>query len=282
MKSYLKLVTFSHTIFAMPFALIGGSLGFKEKQFFELKILLLIIGCMITARNAAMAFNRYIDRFFDAQNERTKIREIPLGTIKPQNALFFVTINALLFILFTFFINKLCFFLSPIALAVILGYSYTKRFTPLCHLILGVGLGLAPVGAYLAVTNHFDFPIILLGCAVMFWVGGFDIIYALQDADFDKNQGLWSIPTWLGKEKALKVSKLLHFFSASLILTFGYLIDAHLLYYIASVLFISFLIYQHTLVKPNDLSKVNLAFFTANGIGSLVFGSLTILDIFFR
>lgn len=282
MKSYLKLVTFSHTIFAMPFALIGGSLGFKEKQFFELKILLLIIGCMITARNAAMAFNRYIDRFFDAQNERTKIREIPLGTIKPQNALFFVIINVLLFVLFTFFINELCFFLSPIALAVILGYSYTKRFTPLCHLILGVGLGLAPVGAYLAVTNHFDFPIILLGCAVMFWVGGFDIIYALQDADFDKNQGLWSIPTWLGKEKALKVSKLLHFFSASLILTFGYLIDAHLLYYIASVLFISFLIYQHTLVKPNDLSKVNLAFFTANGIGSLVFGSLTILDIFFR
>ncbi len=280
MKNYLKLVTFSHTIFAMPFALIGGSLGFKEKQFFEWKILLLIIGCMITARNAAMAFNRYIDRFFDAQNERTKIREIPSGTINPQNALLFVIINCVLFIVFTFFINRLCFYLSPVALMVILGYSYTKRFTPLCHLILGVGLGLAPVGAYLAVTNHFDLPIILLGFAVMFWVGGFDIIYALQDADFDKKQGLFSIPSWLGKEQALWVSKILHFFSASLILIFGFLIEAHLLYYLASSLFIAFLIYQHTLVKPNDLSKVNLAFFTANGIGSIVFGSLTILDIF--
>lgn len=282
MKNYLKLVTFSHTIFAMPFALIGGSLGFKEKQFFELKILLLIIGCMITARNAAMAFNRYIDRFFDAQNERTKTREIPSGVINPQNALIFVIINCLLFVLFTFFINELCFYLSPVALTVILGYSYTKRFTPLCHLILGIGLGLAPVGAYLAVTNHFDLPIILLGFAVMFWVGGFDIIYALQDAEFDKKHGLFSIPSWLGKEKALIVSKILHFFSASLILTFGYLIDAHLLYYIASSLFISFLIYQHTLVKPNDLSKVNLAFFTANGMGSLIFGSLTILDMFMK
>lgn len=235
---------------------------------------------MITARNAAMAFNRYIDRFFDAQNERTKIREIPSGIINPQSALLFVIINCLLFVLLTFFINELCFYLSPIALAVILGYSYTKRFTPLCHLILGVGLGLAPVGAYLAVTNYFSFPIILLGLAVMFWVGGFDIIYAMQDVDFDKKQGLFSIPSWLGKNKALLLSKILHFFSASLILTFGILINAHFLYFFASILFIGFLIYQHTLVKPHDLSKVNLAFFTANGMGSLIFGSLTILDIF--
>lgn len=280
MKNYLKLVTFSHTIFAMPFALIGGSLGFKEKNFFELKVLLLILGCMVTARNAAMAFNRYIDRFFDAQNERTKIREIPSGVIHPHQAIIFVIINSLMFITFTFFINSLCFYLSPVALTVILGYSYTKRFTALCHMILGIGLGLAPVGAYLAVTNYFSLPIILLGFAVMFWVGGFDIIYAMQDVDFDKKQGLFSIPSWLGKNKALLLSKILHFFSASLILTFGILINAHFLYFLASVFFIGFLIYQHTLVKPNDLSKVNLAFFTANGMGSLIFGILTILDIF--
>ncbi len=281
MKNYFKLVTFSHTIFAMPFALVGGSLGFKEKQIFDYKTLLLIIGCMITARNAAMAFNRYIDRFFDAQNERTKIREIPAGRITPQNALLFVIINAFLFILFTYFINLLCFFLSLVALLVILGYSYTKRFTPLCHLILGLGLGLAPVGAYLAVTNHFDMPILLLGFAVMLWVGGFDVIYALQDTDFDKKHGLRSIPEWLGKSNALLVSKILHFCSACLIIFFGYLTHAHYLYYVASCLFVGFLIYQHTLVKPNDLSKVNLAFFTANGIGSLIFGTLTILDILF-
>jgi len=282
MKNYLNLVTFSHTIFAMPFALVGGSLGFKEKNFFELKILLLIIGCMITARNAAMAFNRYIDRFFDEKNDRTKIREIPSGLISPKNALIFVIFNSLTFIIFTFFINDLCFYLSPVALLVILGYSYTKRFTPLCHLILGIGLGLAPVGAYLAVTNYFSFPIIILGFSVVFWVGGFDIIYALQDTEFDRIHGLWSIPSWLGKNLALKLSIFLHVISASLIIFFGYLINAGLFFYFASILFIVLLIYQHTLVKPNDLSKINLAFFTTNGLGSLIFGALTILDILLK
>jgi 4-hydroxybenzoate polyprenyltransferase len=282
MKNYLNLVTFSHTIFAMPFALVGGSLGFKEKNFFELKILLLIIGCMITARNAAMAFNRYIDRFFDEKNDRTKIREIPSGLISPKNALIFVIFNSLTFIIFTYFINDLCFYLSPVALLVILGYSYTKRFTPLCHLILGIGLGLAPVGAYLAVTNYFSFPIIILGFSVVFWVGGFDIIYALQDTEFDRIHGLWSIPSWLGKNLALKLSIFLHVISASLIIIFGYLINAGLFFYFASILFIVLLIYQHTLVKPNDLSKINLAFFTTNGLGSLIFGALTILDILLK
>lgn len=282
MKNYLNLVTFSHTIFAMPFALVGGSLGFKEKNFFELKILLLIIGCMITARNAAMAFNRYIDRFFDEKNDRTKIREIPSGLISPKNALIFVIFNSLTFIIFTYFINDLCFYLSPVALLVILGYSYTKRFTPLCHLILGIGLGLAPVGAYLAVTNYFSFPIIILGFSVVFWVGGFDIIYALQDTEFDRIHGLWSIPSWLGKDLALKLSIFLHVISASLIIIFGYLINAGLFFYFASILFIVLLIYQHTLVKPNDLSKINLAFFTTNGLGSLIFGALTILDILLK
>jgi len=282
MKKYFKLVTFSHTIFAMPFALVGGALGFKEKNFFELKILLLILGCMVTARNAAMAFNRYIDRFFDAQNIRTQIREIPSGVITPQNALIFVIANSLIFIILTYFINPLCFYLSPVALFVILGYSYTKRFTPLCHIILGIGLGLAPIGAYIAVTNHFAWAIIILGLAVMFWVSGFDIIYALQDVEFDQKQGLWSIPAWLGKHKALLVSRCFHFLSASLILTFGILIHAHIFFYFAAYVFFAFLIYQHSLVRPDDLSKVNLAFFTANGIGSLIFGVFTILDIFLK
>ncbi len=165
---------------------------------------------MITARSAAMAFNRYLDRNFDAKNPRTAIREIPKGIISPNSALRFVILNCLLFITATFFINRICFYLSPVALFVILFYSYTKRFTSLCHVVLGIGLSLAPIGAYLAVTGKFDLLPLLFSFAVIFWVSGFDIIYALQDIDFDQSQNLYSIPAALGKIKALRVSELLH------------------------------------------------------------------------
>src|SRR5450432_748254 len=240
-KNYLSLIKFSHTIFAMPFALIGFSLGLgyvDTTTIYPLKSLnktgwlnygtlkdpdikliglkfILVILCMVFARSAAMAFNRYLDRQFDAKNLRTAVREIPAGVISPKNALLFTLVSCALFITTCFFINRLCFYLSPVALAVVLGYSCTKRFTPLCHLILGLGLSLAPIGAYLAVTGGFHWLPILFSLTVLFWVSGFDIIYALQDEEFDKSQKQYSIPGWLGKAKALRVSEFLHLVSAA-------------------------------------------------------------------
>lgn len=237
---------------------------------------------MVFARSAAMAFNRYADRDIDEKNPRTALREIPAGVISPDNALYFVIVNGLLFTLTTYFINPLCFYLSPIALAVVLGYSYTKRFTALCHFVLGIGLALAPVGAYIAVTGIFDtnsIIAILYSFVVLFWVSGFDIIYALQDEDFDKSLGLNSIPAALGKSRALMLSNFLHLVSASLVIVAGLQSNGGIYHWIGTFIFIGLLIYQHFLVKPNDLSKVNLAFFTTNGIASAIFGSLVILDL---
>lgn len=287
MKSYFSLVKFSHTIFAMPFALTGFFVASFEQGADALnwRLLLLVVLCMIFARSAAMGFNRWLDRDIDAVNPRTQMREIPAGTISARSALVFVLVNCALFIATTFFINTLCFFLSPVALAVVLGYSYTKRFTWLCHFVLGLGLALAPVGAYLAVTGHFAWLPVLLGLTVLFWTAGFDIIYALQDEEFDKSQQLYSVPAWLGKSRALRLSEMLHLVSALLLLTAGWLLhgalaEAGWLAWAGTGIFLGLLLYQHLIVKPNDLRRVNLAFFTTNGIASLIFGVLTILDLF--
>lgn len=234
---------------------------------------------MIFARSTAMGFNRYLDRKYDALNPRTAKREIPAGLITPQNALAFTISCAIGFIITTWFINPLCFYLSFVALFVILFYSYTKRFTALCHLVLGAGLALAPIGAYIAVTNVFTLIPILFSLAVFCWVGGFDIIYALQDEDFDKSNNLKSIPAALGPKGALAASSLLHFGTAILIFTAGYLGEFHWLYWMAEFVFIALLAYQHWLVKPNDLSKVNMAFANTNGIASMIFACLTITSI---
>ena len=299
-KNYLSLVKFSHTIFAMPFALIGFFLGMqdfsrsghwiafpldpniKSNSLYEFLIqkFILVIICMITARSAAMAFNRYLDRSFDAKNPRTAIREIPKGIISPNSALRFVILSSVIFILSTYFINNICFYLSPVALFVILFYSYTKRFTPLCHLVLGIGLSLAPIGAYLAVTGVFEVLPVLFSFVVVFWVSGFDIIYALQDIDFDQSQKLYSIPSALGKARALRVSELLHGLSAACVITAGFYGSFHWVYWIGIAVFVGMLIYQHSIVKPNDLSKVNIAFMTANGIASVVFAIFVIADLF--
>jgi len=279
MRKYLSLIKFSHTIFAMPFALIGFFLATKSNEF-EWITLLYVVFCMIFARSAAMAFNRYIDRDIDAANSRTaQVREIPNGSIKANSALIFVIINSLLFVTTTYLINSLCFLLSPIALLVILCYSYTKRFTALCHLILGLGLALAPIGAYLAVTGEFDVIPLLFSVAVLFWVSGFDIIYSLQDQDFDKEQTLHSIPVLIGTKNALNLSKTLHFLTFSALSIAGSFGDFSLYYWIGFGIFTTLLIYQHILVKHNDLSKVNLAFFTTNGIGSVIFGVFVIADL---
>jgi len=230
-----------------------------------------------------MAFNRYIDRNIDAANQRTaQVREIPNGSIKANSALIFVIINSLLFIATTYLINSLCFALSPITLLVILGYSYTKRFTALCHLVLGLGLALAPIGAYLAVTGVFDIVPLLFSAAVLFWVSGFDIIYSLQDQEFDKEQKLHSIPVLIGTKNALNLSNLLHFLTFSALSIAGSLGDFSLYYWIGFWIFTALLVYQHILVKHNDLSKINLAFFTTNGIASVIFGVFVIADLLIK
>jgi len=284
MKAYFSMIKFSHTLFALPFALIGTFLGFRMAHFGweNWQLMLKVLACMVFARSAAMAFNRYIDREIDAKNVRTQIREIPAGIITPRNALIFIVLNCILFIGTTWFINLLCFSLSPVALLVILGYSYTKRFTALCHLVLGLGLALAPVGAFMAVTNSIQTAPIVLGFAVLFWVSGFDIIYALQDEEFDRSHNLNSIPSKIGKENALRLSEVFHLITAALILTFGYLIQGGLIYGAGAVIFIALLVYQHFLVKPNDLSKVNLAFFTTNGIASVLFATFVIAELLIK
>lgn len=282
-RNYFSLVKFSHTVFAMPFALIGFSLAIAQEEYdFSLKLLLLIVLCMIFARNAAMGFNRVADRKFDALNPRTAAREIPSGLIAPGAATAFVVINAILFIVAASLINRLTMFLSPVALFVILGYSLTKRFTSLSHLILGLGLSLAPIGAYISVTGKFDLLPLIYSFIVISWVGGFDIIYSLQDDEFDRSTRLHSIPSATGRIKAIAISTGIHVISAILVPVAGIMGQNGVLFWIGAVIFISLLIYQHLLVRPDDLSRVNLAFATTNGIASIVFAAFTILDLFFN
>lgn len=281
MKNYLSLIKFSHTIFALPFAIIGFFLAMRTTNAeFNLKLFLLMLMCMVTARSAAMAFNRYIDRHIDIQNPRTKNREIPAGIIKANTALFYVIFNSALFVLATYFINPICFYLSPVALLVILAYSYTKRFTALCHFVLGLGLSLAPIGAYLVITGEFALTPVLFSLAVLTWVSGFDIIYSLQDEEFDKSLSLHSVPSVIGKEKALTLSSFLHILSAIFVILPGVLDSFSWMYWIGVFVFCGMLIYQHRLVKPNDLSKVNLAFMTTNGIASIFFAAFFLIDYF--
>ena len=286
MKNYLSLIKFSHTIFAMPFALVGFFLAYSEKGgILDWQKLLAIVFCMVFARSAAMAFNRYLDRDIDVLNPRTAIREIPSGVIAPKSALVFVIANCLLFIATTWFINPLCFYLSPVALLIVLGYSFTKRFTALCHFVLGLGLSLAPIGAYLAVTGHFAITPLLYSLVVLLWVSGFDIIYALQDETFDKSLHLNSIPVQLGRAGALRLSNVLHILCAGVLLLAVFRLNTEggvfaWIENIGAAIFLILLFYQHTLVKINDLSKINLAFFTTNGIASVIYGGFFILDYF--
>ena len=229
-----------------------------------------------------MAFNRWLDAEFDSVNPRTSVREIPAGVISKKSAIIFVIFNCLLFIVTTYFINALCLVLSPVALFVILFYSYTKRFTSLCHLVLGLGLSLAPIGAYIGVTGKFAMIPVLFSIAVLCWVSGFDIIYALQDEQFDRINNLRSVPALLGIKRSLHVSEYLHFLSFASIFIAGILGHFSWFYWSGAAIFGYFLIYQHTLVKPKDLSRVNRAFFTSNGIASVVFSFFVLADIFYK
>jgi len=283
MKKYFSLVLFAHSVFALPFAMIGFFLGVTTTDHpFNWVILLLVLLCMVFARNSAMAFNRYLDRDIDAKNPRTNMRDIPAGKVSASEALIFVIVNCVLFIITTAFINPLCLYLSPVALFVVLFYSYTKRFTALCHMVLGLGLSLAPIGAYIAVTGQFALVPVLYSLAVLFWVSGFDIIYALQDEEFDKGEKLHSIPSAIGRKKALRLSEFLHVLSAICVILPIVFSTFSWAYYIGVTFFCSMLIYQHLLVKPNDISKVNKAFATTNGLASVIFAACFLLDAFLR
>jgi 4-hydroxybenzoate polyprenyltransferase len=282
-KNYFSLVRFSHTVFAMPFALIGYFLAVSEPGYhFSVRLLLLIILCMIFARNAAMGFNRLADKKFDALNPRTSNREIPAGIIGVKAAAFFVVINAVLFIVTTSFINRLTLYLSPLALLVILGYSLTKRFTFLCHFILGLGLSLAPIGAFISVTGKFSLVPLIYSIIVLTWVSGFDIIYALQDTEFDKSNNLHSVPSTTGIKNAILISVLVHTITFGLVILAGFKGNGGLFYWAGASLFSVFLFYQHLIVKPHDLSRVTLAFGTTNGIAGILFAAFVISDLLLR
>jgi 4-hydroxybenzoate polyprenyltransferase len=267
----------------MPFALIGYSLAVSEPEYnFSLRLLLLIVLCMIFARNAAMGFNRLADKRFDALNPRTRNREIPSGIIGSRAAAIFVFINVVLFIASTSFINPLTLYLSPVALIIILGYSLTKRFTFLCHFILGLGLSLAPIGAYISLTGKFSIVPLTYSFIVLTWVSGFDIIYALQDDEFDKSNNLFSVPSAAGIKNAIAISVFVHLITFLLVVLAGFTGGGGWIYWAGAALFSLFLLYQHLIVKQNDLSRINLAFGTTNGIASVLFAIFVILDLFLR
>ncbi|MCX6223887.1 MAG: putative 4-hydroxybenzoate polyprenyltransferase [Bacteroidia bacterium] len=282
-KDYFSLVVFSHTIFAMPFALIGFFLAIRYSGYpFSWLSLLLCLGCMVFARNSAMGFNRWADRFIDGKNPRTAQREIPKGIIKGNAALTFSLGNAALFIVVAGLINPLCLILSPLALTIILGYSFTKRFTWLCHLILGLGLSIAPIGAYISIAGQFHWLPLMFSAVVLTWVGGFDIIYALQDTQFDESNGFYSIPSKIGIRNALIISMILHLLTVALVVVTGLTARFGPLYWLGCLIFIALLVYQHLIVKSDDLTRVNRAFGTTNGIASVIFAVLVIADLFVR
>ena len=279
---YFSLVKFSHTLFALPFALIGFVLALKEPEVhFEWLSLLKIVGCMFFARNSAMGFNRYADRDIDARNPRTLFREIPSGKITPRQALVFVIINIILFLLTALSINLLCFILAFPALAVLLGYSYTKRYTWLSHYVLGIALGIAPSAAFVAITGYFTPAISVLSLSVCLWSSSFDILYSLSDEEIDRQQGLHSIPQKFGRVKAMRISLIGHLLLFFLIPLFGRLISGSWLFIIGACIFLALLVYQHAIISPTNLKRLNAAFFTSNGIASLLFMIFAVADLLF-
>ena len=276
-RQMLEMVKFEHTVFALPFALVSTVLA-AGGNFPALAILGWILLAMVGARSAAMAFNRLADAEIDAANPRTATRHLPAGLLSKMQVGIFLAVSIALFELAAYKLNGLCFALSPIALLFLLGYSYTKRFTALCHLVLGFAIGIAPTGAWLAVRGRFDLVPILLSLAVMLWIGGFDIIYALQDYEHDVNSTVYSLPKALGKANALLVSRILHAVMLALLIAVGVRYGLHAIYYLGVAFVAALIMYEQSLVRPNDLRRVNLAFFTLNGWVSVSLFVFVLLD----
>ena len=277
---YLGLVKFAHTIFAMPFALMAFvyALWSTEAEF-SWWLLVQVVLCMVFARNVAMGFNRWADRDIDKENPRTADREIPAGKISPRNAMIFVVVNGLLFIATSCTINTLTALLSPVALAVVMFYSYCKRFTALAHIVLGLSLAIAPAGAYIAVAGTLSWAVCLLSLLVLTWCGGFDIIYALQDAEFDRARGLHSIPSTFSIATSLYISIALHCVSVASLVAFALQLPQSWLLWCGVALFSAILVAEHCLVTPKKQRSIGIAFGTLNGLASLVLAVFVIANI---
>ncbi len=278
---FLELIRFSHTVFALPFALFSAILAWRETPF-QTRQLLGILLCMVFARSAAMAFNRLADRKIDAENPRTAGRHIPSGKLSVGVVWLFTAVCLAGFIASTllFLPNRWPLYLSVPVLLFLLGYSYAKRFTPWCHYWLSAALMLSPIAAWIAIRGTIEYPPVILGFVVFFWVGGFDILYACQDVEFDRRQQLLSIPAWLGVPRALRVALLSHLTAVGCLLLLWWTAGLGLLFLLGVVSVAGLLAYEHSLVRPDDLTRVNVAFFHVNAVislGLLVVGSLDIL-----
>ncbi len=280
LRVYLEMIKFEHSIFALPFAMVGmmwGARGWPGGWKFGWIVL-----AMVSCRSAAMAFNRIADRDIDAINPRTNMRALPAGLLQMRQANLFFWGSIVLFVLAAGMLNPLALALSPVALIVTLGYSLCKRFTPLSHFVLGLSLGIAPSAAWIGVSGRLEWPILPITAAVLFWTAGFDIIYALQDVEFDKQHGLRSLPETVGKPVALTISRICHLTAIGMLVWGGLMVGVGPIYFggvgVAAVL----LVYEQSLVKPDDLSKVNLAFFTLNGFVSIGVFVFALIDLLVR
>ncbi len=276
-KTFSSAIKISHSIFALPFALAAAFMA-AEGLPDGLLLVKVVIAC-VAARTAAMSFNRLVDARLDARNPRTAMREVPSGRLSKTVMGVATAVSTVVFVLVAWWINTLAGALSPVALAVLLGYSYTKRFTSLSHVVLGAALGLAPLGAWIAVTAGLTPVPVLLGLAVLLWTAGFDVIYSCQDCGFDRTEGLHSIPARLGIARALWCSRGFHVATVALLAAVGWLAGYGVWYTAGVVIVAALLVWEHGLVKPDDLSRVNVAFFTLNGVVSLVFMAAVIVEV---
>lgn len=275
----LRMIKFQHSIFALPFALTSAFLSTSGRP--QTLDLTMIVLAMVTARNAAMSFNRFVDADIDKLNPRTKNREIPSGVLSKKFSLGFCLTNSVFFILLSSYFNILTLILSPIALTIILGYSLAKRFTPYTHLILGLALGITPLAAWIALTGKLALTPFFLSLAVIFWVAGFDIIYATLDEGFDRQHGVKSLVVTLGLKNSLILSKIFHALTFIFFLLICFTTLLSWFYFLGCLIVAALLAYEHSLVKPTDLSRVNKAFFTLNGFVSIIYFAFTLLDIYF-
>lgn len=275
--SILKLIKFSHTIFSLPFAVMSAFIGADGMP--GIRQLLLILCALVAARSCAMSFNRLVDAGYDIDNPRTSYRIQLQGIIGKVNLWFFTISCTLLFIVFAGMLNRLCLLISPLALLIIFGYSYTKRFTNLSHLVLGLSLALSPIGAWIGVTGEIDIAPFILALAVLLWTAGFDIIYACQDLEHDIKSGLYSIPKKMGIKNSLILSSVLHFLMVIVLFLFMYFAKLNFVYFGGVCIVSIMLVYEHSLIKPHDLSKISLAFFTVNGIISMILMVATLVDV---
>lgn len=274
---FFKMIKLEHSLFALPFAFTGMIIGAKGIP--EINIILWVIVAMVGARSAAMGLNRLIDANIDGKNPRTENRSIPKGLISKKQTFLYIILSLIIYFIATYMINSLAFMLSPIPVLVFILYSYTKRFTNMCHIVLGVALGLAPIGAWVAATGELPLPAFILGIGVLFWVAGFDILYAIQDIDFDRSQGLYSIPALMGISGALITARVLHIIAFILFFILKFMVGLGTIYLAGILISGAFLAYEHSLVSKNDLSKLNVAFFNINAYISIIIFVFTLVDL---